>query len=100
MNNESKSQTTHRRPAEVFHPSVFIREEMRARRWSRRKLAERMGGNVAVNMLSIDLYFDVGPKEPNLRIGDGENFARALGVRAEFFRNLETAWLQSHGVQD
>jgi plasmid maintenance system antidote protein VapI len=76
------------------HPSIFIQEEMRARGWSRSELARRMGGDHRFNRLCIDLYFLVGPDEPNLRIGNGENFARAFGVPAEFFRNLETAWLK------
>jgi hypothetical protein len=80
-------------PAEVFHPSVFIQEEMDARGWSREELAIRMGGDPVVNLLSIDLYFEVGPVESDLRIGDCNDFARAFNCEAAFFRNLEAAWL-------
>ncbi len=79
--------------AEVFHPSEFIIDEMEARGWDLDELARRMGGDFAINRLSLDLYFIVGPKEPDLLIGDGEDFALAFGVSAEFFRNLEAAWL-------
>jgi len=79
-------------PAAVFHPSVFIREEMRARRWSRETLARRMPGDAVVNRLAIDLYLEIGPREPNLRL-DTEYFAGAFGVSPEFFRNLEAVWL-------
>ncbi len=85
-------------PAEVCHPSVFIQEEMDARGWDRNHLARRMGNDWAVNRLSLDLYFEVGPNEPGLRMGDGEDFARAFGVSAEFFVNLEMAWLRGQGV--
>jgi hypothetical protein len=77
------------------HPSEFIAEEMEARGWDRWELARRMGGDYRMRRLEIDLYFEVGPGERNLRIGDGEDFARAFGVSAEFFRNLEAAWLKS-----
>ena len=89
-----RSDTTERIPAEVFHPAVFMQEEMDARGWSRLDLAKRMSGDLVVNLCSIDLYFDVGPSEPGIRLGDGEDFGRAFGVPAEYFRNLEAAWLR------
>jgi hypothetical protein len=85
-------------PVPPPHPSFFIKKEMRARGWNRTRLAYRMGGDVIINRLSIELYFEVGPTEPNLRIGSGEDFGRAFGVPAEFFLNLERAWLQQTGV--
>jgi hypothetical protein len=95
-----QAKTTDRVPAEAFHPSVFIIEEMEARGWGRWELARRMGGDYGQRRLEIDLYFDVGPQEPGLRIGDGEDFARAFGVDAEFFLNLETAWLRWKAVHE
>ena len=89
---------TKRAPAAAFHPSVFIREEMKARQWDRRQLARRMPGNYAMNLLVIRLYLDVGPTEPGLLIGDGEDFGAAFGVSGEFFRNLEAAWLETLNV--
>jgi hypothetical protein len=50
-----------RTPAEAFHPSEFITEEMEARGWDRDELARRMGGGFAVTRLALDLYLDVGP---------------------------------------
>jgi hypothetical protein len=81
-------------PAEVFHPSVFIIEEMEARGWDRDELARRMGGEWKLNRVVLELYFEIGPTEPNLRMGDGEDFAQAFGVSAELFQNLEKAWLK------
>ena len=81
-------------PVETFHPSVFIVEEMKARGWDRYDLAVRMGGDVAKNLLIIDLYLEVGPTKTNMRIGDGEDFARAFGTSAQFWLNLENQWLK------
>lgn len=100
QNDNAILQTTPERvPAEVWHPSVFIQEEMDARGWDRDELARRMGGDWSVSRLSLDLYFEVGPTKPGIRLGDGEDFARAFGVPAEFFRNLEAAWLKKQSVQ-
>ena len=82
--------------AEVFHPSVFIREEMRERKWSLRELARRMGTDPQITVLGLHLYFKCGPTEPNLRLGnDIERLARAFGSSADYWRNLEKAWVES-----
>lgn len=81
-------------PAEVFHPSTFIEEEMAARGWTRDDLASRMGPEFDVNRLAMDLYLDIGPANPGIRIGDGEDLSRAFGVPASFFLELERRWLE------
>jgi plasmid maintenance system antidote protein VapI len=76
------------------HPSAFIREEMNARGWTRWQLARRMGGDYIINLLCIDLYFEVGPATTNMRFGDmADSFALAFDVSPDYFRNLETLWL-------
>ena len=84
-----------RRPAEVFHPSEFILDEMKARGWSRDDLALRMGGDFGIARLSLDFYLDVGPTEPDLRIGSegATGFAAAFGTDPDYFLNLEKSWL-------
>lgn len=101
LDTSDPAKMTHERvPAEVFHPSVFILEEMEARGWDRWELARRMGGDYRARRLEIDLYFEVGPDETNMRLGPtGDNIARAFDVSPEFFRNLEAAWLRAMGVQ-
>jgi plasmid maintenance system antidote protein VapI len=88
-------------PAEVFHPSVFIQEEMDERGWDRDELAIRMTGpsdknHLGVTRLSLDFYFDIGPVTPGLRIGaeTAEMFAQAFGVSPQLFLNLESYWLK------
>lgn len=86
-------------PAEVFHPSEFIEDELAARGWTLDVLAERMasGGldGPEVNLLSLRIYRDVGPKEPKIRLGGRTAAAlgRALGVEAAFLLELEARWL-------
>lgn len=80
-------------PAEYWHPSVFMQEEMGARGWSRDDLATKMAHHDwGISRLSLDFYFDVGPNEPDMLIGDGEDFARAFGTSAQFWLNLEAIW--------
>ena len=45
-------------PAEIFHPSEFIQDEMYAHGWTRLDLAKKMTGNLLENMIALDLYFD------------------------------------------
>ena len=65
---------------------------MDARGWSLDDVALRMGGDFGINRLALDFYFEIGPEEPDLLMGDGEDFARAFGVSAGYFVNLENAW--------
>ncbi len=81
---------------EVPHPSIFIREEREARGWSAVNLAVRMGGDdTQINLLAIDMYENVGPTAPGLRLGEmvAGQLSKAFGVSAAFFLALETAWL-------
>lgn len=83
----------------TIHPSEFIREEMEARGWSMDMLAMRMSPEFGITRLSLDMYFAIGPTEPNLRIGEksARGLARAFGVSPDYFLNIEAAWLK--GVQ-
>jgi HTH-type transcriptional regulator/antitoxin HigA len=81
----------------AFHPSEFIQDELDARGWTLADLAARMGSeSYALNRLSLDMYFAVGPTEPNCRIGEetAERMGRAFDVSPQFFLNLEAAWLR------
>lgn len=82
-----------RLPAEAFHPAEFILEEMRARGWKLDDVAIRMGGDEDMNALTLGLYLTV--RLPGMRLGD--KTAAALGcafdVDAQYFLNLEAAWL-------
>jgi len=79
--------------AEVFHPSVFIIDEMNARNWTRDDLALRMGDDFGINRLALDFYLDIGPTEKNMRINP-ECFARAFGTSEKYWENHEKAWLE------
>ncbi len=76
------------------HPSVYILEEMKARGWSSIDLALAMPGDLMENHTALTMYLTLGPKEPNMRIGDGADYAAAFDVSPELFLNLEAAWLR------
>lgn len=81
-------------PAEAFHPSEYIREEIEARGWSLDDLASRLPGSFGINRLALDFYMDVGPIDPGIRMGPmASEISGAFGVDADLFSNLEKAWL-------
>lgn len=82
---------TERIPAQIFHPWDFIAEELEAREWTVDDLALRMGGDFAVNRLSLDF---LEGREPGLHIGEesAEQLARAFGTSAQLWINLDKQW--------
>lgn len=88
---------TERVPAEALHPSVFIQEQLDARGWTLRDLAARMAAyDYNINLAALEMYLAIGPDQPSLRIGQrsADRMAHAFGVSAEYFLNLERAWLK------
>lgn len=82
-------------PAEAFHPSEYIREEMDARDWGTGTMAARMGGDYHTNKLALEMYLRAGPLDRNLRLGMmAADVARAFGTSVEYWENLERAWLE------
>jgi HTH-type transcriptional regulator/antitoxin HigA len=75
------------RPAEVFSPGEFIREELEARGWTQGDLAEIMGRPIqVVNGIVIGKKI-ITPRTAN-------ELAAALGTSAEMWTNLQTAYSQ------
>jgi HTH-type transcriptional regulator / antitoxin HigA len=76
---------SNRRPAEVFSPGEFIREELHERGWTQTDLAKIMGRPVTALNLIIS-----GKKSitPDTAMG----FAAAFGTSAEFWLNLQNAY--------
>ena len=85
------------------HVLEFIDEELKARGWSRRDLAERMGGDPNHEELALQL---LELRDPEVFLG--EESARALGsafgTGPEIWANLDTTWrdaikarIQEHG---
>lgn len=82
------------------HPSVYIQDELTARHWTRDQLATAMTDpgdrdGWQVNRCAIDLYLEVGPDDPHLRMGHEGSalYARAFGTSAQLWMNLEATWL-------
>lgn len=82
------------------HPSEIMTEEMESRGWDRDRLAVEMvsgsDDSYGIVRLALDLYFEVGPTDPRVRIGarTAEQLGRAFGVSPEFFLNLERSYLE------
>lgn len=77
------------------HPREFMWEEMSARGWTLAHLASRMDGDTLRNRALLSLYF----RHPTGDLLLGNSIAHRLGVAfglsAEFFLDLEKAWLAS-----
>ena len=73
------------RPAEVFSPGEFIREELEARGWTQGDLAEIMGRPIQVVNGII-----LGKKIITPR--SAQELAAAFGTSAEMWMNLQTAY--------
>lgn len=88
-------------PAEVFHPSELIRDEMDSRDWGIPTMARKMGGDAGVNRLALEMYFVVGPQNPGCRLGPvmAAQIAKAFGTSIEVWTNLEAAWLSHPTTQ-
>lgn len=75
-----------RKPAEVFHPGVYLIEELNARGWSwnsefirRSKANPRKVGEI------INGFRGIKPKM-------AKKFAKAFGTSPEYWMNLQKAW--------
>src|SRR5262245_11620018 len=74
-----------RRPAEVFPPGDFIKEELEAREWTQTDLAEILGRPQRVVSEVINGKRAISPETAK---GLGE----AFGTGAQFWMNLESAY--------
>lgn len=74
-----------RRPAEVFPPGEFLRDELDERGWSQLEFAEIIGRPVRVVNEIIAGKVQITPKTAT-------ELAAALGMSAQFWLNLETSY--------
>ena len=78
-----------RRPAEVVHPGVHLREELEARNWTQRDLAAVMGRSPSVISAIIRGKMGISPRT-------AKELALALGTSAGYWRNLYARYLRWH----
>ena len=78
-------------PAETYPVGTFIAEELAARGWSVRDLAERMGGNAASNEVAVHILIDVDDEGVLLGEETAQQLSLAFGVSAQFFIALDKA---------
>lgn len=75
------------------HPSIHALEEMFERRWTLDDLCFAIDGTQETR-LTLELFFLVGPSEPNMQMGKlCEELDKAFGVSLGFFAKLEAGWL-------
>jgi len=73
------------RPAEVFPPGEFLKDELEIRGWTQTDLAEIMGRHVSV-------INEILSAKRGLTADTAQALADALGGRAQFWLNLESAY--------
>jgi plasmid maintenance system antidote protein VapI len=75
----------------VAHVIDFIDEELKARGWSRRDLAERMGLDPIRDELALQ-FLDI--RDPGVLLGEESAAAigNAFGTGAEIWTNLDNTW--------
>lgn len=90
-------------PAEVFHLTEFLADEMEARYWTRSMLAmlllvERNQDSMSKIMLELALWFEVGPERKDILFTEkfAEELGHIFGVDPQTFRNLHASWMK-HG---
>jgi HTH-type transcriptional regulator/antitoxin HigA len=74
-----------RRPAQLFHPSEFIRDELEARGWSVAELARRMG-------CPVKDATDLVNGQERITLKTAVWLQAAYMVSAEMWLNLQTMW--------
>lgn len=82
-----------RRPAEVFPPGEFLRDELEERGWTQTDLAEILGRPVAMVNEIIAAKRGISPET-------ARGLSAALGTTAEFWMNLEAAYQLSQVRDD
>lgn len=76
-------------PAEVFHPGVYLKEEIEAREWTWRAFEDESGIDYATLTL---LIFGNEAVTPEL----AEKIAAAFGTSPEMWLNLQASWDARH----
>lgn len=81
--------------AEVFPVGVFLADELSARGWTIRDLAERMGGDADIIELALELL--VRTPNPKMILDDqtARGLAAALGTSKELWLRLDKTWRDS-----
>lgn len=93
-----------RAPAESFHLSTILQDELEARGWTLGVLAWRMGpeSEYRINRLTLDLQWSVHDVDCFVGNNTLQKIAKALGVSFEYLSNLQTSWrdwMKHHGLK-
>ena len=88
------------KPAEVFHVSEFINEELAERGWSLRDLVFRMrryesAADWAIEMLAIEMFMVVHEKNIVLDQNMADGLGAAFDVSPQLFINMHETWREA-----
>lgn len=82
-----------------FHVGEYIRDELESRGWTTRDCAMLMGGDIAVNLLSLDLLIAAdespeGSEIKQMRLGQetANGLSLAFGTSPEVWMVLDEAY--------
>lgn len=81
-----------REPAQVWPLAHFLAEEMAARNWTSEDVAKRMDGELAKNVLIVDMLLCIQDDGLIVDRETCEQLGKAFSVSAEFFSNLHDVW--------
>lgn len=80
-----------------FHVWEYLEEAMQAQGHTLESLAEAMGGDPRVNLLTLYL---VSGQDERLVLGQeaADGLGKALGTSSEVWLNFDTAWRKANGL--
>ena len=78
-------------PAEAFHVSEFIQEELDARGWTRQEVYDRLGYDTS-DCCAFDILMDVKDKNILMDKKLSEGLGYVFTVDPDLFLNLHESW--------
>jgi len=75
-----------RKPAEVIHPSIYLKDELKARHWDNIWYLNYIFGPHSLDIIDI-IYNGASITDKTARV-----IAKELGTSAELWLNLQKAW--------
>lgn len=82
-------------PAQAFHVSDFIDDELRARGWSETDLVSRMGYDPEIAFYEL-VAIRLQSRNVFLELDTAEGLANAFGTSPDLWMRIDAAWQQAN----